>query len=234
LFMGICIGSAVIPLWNMMTWKIASSMGAVYAAVGGLLLGILGWMTSCLLSSGVVNVENLGKNETMLIGNLIAICSSGLIHYVHSRYHPQNFDFETLDSRIRLVEKVKSGLSAEDKDPVMLENAYKWIKVRGWIVTIILIVIWPLASVPAKTFSKSYFAFWVFVATAWGFISTLVITVLPIWESAGELRQIVMGLFSSEEMKSVDTDESRDEEDSNASSSIEYCALKNRETVPTI
>jgi len=32
LFMGVVIGSAVIPLWNMMTWDKASGTGAVVAA----------------------------------------------------------------------------------------------------------------------------------------------------------------------------------------------------------
>ena len=239
LFMGICIGSAVIPLWNMMTWDKASGRGAVYAAWSGLFLGILGWITSCSIQSGAVNVDNLGKNEAMLTGNLIAICSSGLIHYVHSRLYPQDFNFESLDSRIKLVENVKSGLSEQDKDPEMLDKAYRWIKIRGWIVSCILVVIWPLASIPAGTFTKNYFAFWVFVAITWGFLSTLIITVLPIWESAGDLHRIVKGIFYSNNMELVnseeDTIESSEEEGMNPSSPpLEYCALKNHDTLPVL
>merc|ERR1719253_1011768 len=44
LFMGICIGSAVIPLWNMMTWDKASGKGAVIAAWSGLCLAVAGWL----------------------------------------------------------------------------------------------------------------------------------------------------------------------------------------------
>merc|ERR1711957_570035 len=43
LFMGIVIGSAVIPLWCLMTWKKASGTGAILAAWGGLVLGLVAW-----------------------------------------------------------------------------------------------------------------------------------------------------------------------------------------------
>ena len=49
LFMGVMIGSAVIPLWNMMTWKDASGKGAVIAAWGGLVLAIAGWLIALLV-----------------------------------------------------------------------------------------------------------------------------------------------------------------------------------------
>merc|ERR1711878_93277 len=70
LFMGIMIGSAVIPLWNMMTWEKASGTGAVVAAWTGLCLAVISWLVACSVQSGSVTVDNLGKNETMLTGNL--------------------------------------------------------------------------------------------------------------------------------------------------------------------
>merc|ERR1712045_819518 len=64
LFMGIVIGSAVIPLWNMMTWEQASGTGAVVAAWSGLCLAVISWLVACSVQSGSVTVDNLGKNET--------------------------------------------------------------------------------------------------------------------------------------------------------------------------
>merc|ERR1712045_547541 len=97
--------------------------------------------------------------EVMLSGNIVAICSSGIIHAVWSFIFPQDFDFSTLDSKIKLVENDTSGLTAEDQDPEMLDAAYKWITVRGWVLTIVLVVIWPLLSIPAGKFTKDYFTF---------------------------------------------------------------------------
>jgi SSS family transporter len=190
LFMGICIGSAVIPLWNMMTWKKASGTGAVIAAWTGFVLAIIGWIVTCSIKYGDVTIDNLGQNVPMLTGNLIAILSSGFIHVTYSLIYPQDFDFETLDSNIKLVEDDTSGLDAEDKDPEMLDASYKWITTRGWILTIVLVIIWPLLSIPAGKFSQDYFAFWVLISVAWGFGAAIAVTFLPIMESFGEISDI--------------------------------------------
>lgn len=196
LFMGIMIGSAVIPLWNLMTWDKASGTGAVIAAWGGLVLAMIGWIVGAQIQSGSVSVATLGTNQVMLAGNLIAILSSGFIHYVYSKFiDPQEYDFSTLDAAITLVEDDQRGLTAEETDPVMLRRAERWIKRRGYILTLVLIVIWPLLSVPAGVFTKTYFAFWVLVAIAWGFGAAIIITFMPLIESSEEILTALSGLY---------------------------------------
>ena len=69
LFMGVIIGSAIAPLWNMMTWKRASGTGAVIAAWVGLILAVIGWLVAANVQSGEITVNSLGTNEVMLSGN---------------------------------------------------------------------------------------------------------------------------------------------------------------------
>jgi len=196
LFMGIMIGSAVIPLWNLMTWEKASGTGAIISAWSGLILALIGWIVGAQVQSGSVSVATLGTNEVMLSGNLIAILSSGLIHYVYSKFiDPQDFDFATLDDKITLVEEDKRGLSEEEQDKVMLRRAERWIKRRGYILTFILIIAWPILSVPAGVFSKSYFSLWVLIAIAWGFGAAITITFLPLIESAEDINTALSGIF---------------------------------------
>jgi len=196
LFMGIVIGSSVIPLWNMMTWEKASGTGAVVAAWGGFGLAVIAWFVTCTIQSGSISVDTLGKNETMLTGNLFAICSSGIIHFIYSKFRPQeDFTFAELNDRIKLVENDLSGLEAEDMDPEMLAASSKWIGIRGWILTIILAVIWPLLSIPAGTFSEAYFAFWVLISIAWGFGAAIVLAFLPLMEAQEELGAVFTGMF---------------------------------------
>jgi urea-proton symporter len=83
LFMGVVIGSAVIPLWNMMTWKKASGTGAVLAAWSGLALSLTSWLVAAQINSGEITIDTLGANKVMLSGNLVAIISSGIIHYIY-------------------------------------------------------------------------------------------------------------------------------------------------------
>ena len=198
LFMGIVIGSAVVPLWNLMTWKKASGTGAVIAAWVGFILAVVGWIVAAQIQSGEVSVATLGSNEVMLAGNLIAIFSSAIIHFIWSMFiDPQDYDFSELDKHITLVEEDMRGLTQEEQDPVLLRRAERWITRRGYALTLILIFVWPLLSVPAGKFTQSYFAFWVLVAIAWGFGAALIITVLPLVESADDINQVLSGLMYS-------------------------------------
>merc|ERR1712157_253293 len=197
LFMGVVIGSAVIPLWNMMTWDKASGKGAVIAAWAGLVLAIVGWLAAAQIQSGSISIATLGANEVMLSGNLIAIFSSGIIHYVYSKFiDPQNFDFSTLDENIHLVEQDLSGLSPEQQDKNELRRAKRWITRRGYLLTFVLIILWPILSIPAQIFTESYFSFWVLVSIAWGFGAAITITVLPLFESQDEIGNVFGGMFN--------------------------------------
>lgn len=197
LFMGVVIGSAVAPLWNLMTWKKASGTGAIIAAWSGFLLAVTGWLSAAKIQSGSVTVDTLGTNEVMLSGNLIAILSSAFIHWAYSMFvDPQDYDFAELNKQITLVEADMRGLTAEEQDPVLLRRTERWITRRGYVLTIILVFIWPLLSVPAGVFSQSYFAFWVLIAIAWGFGGAIIITVLPLVESSQEINMVLSGLVT--------------------------------------
>ncbi|CAJ1955665.1 unnamed protein product [Cylindrotheca closterium] len=197
LFMGIVIGSAVAPLWFLLKWSKASGTGAVVAAWSGLVLAITAWMVTAQVREGEISIDSLGTNEAMLCGNLVAILSSAFIHVVWSIFiDPQEFDFATLDEKITLVEVDDTrGLQPEDQDPEMLQEAENWIAKRGYVLTLVLIVIWPLLSIPAGKFTREYFAFWVLIAIAWGFGAAIVITVLPLLESSEEIGNVLNGMF---------------------------------------
>lgn len=192
LFMGIVIGSAVVPLWLMMTWSKASGRGAVIAAWVGCASAFISWIVAAYIQSGKVTVDTLGANEPMLTGNLFALLFSGLIHVVYSLIWPQNFDMATLNDRIPLIEQDLSGLGPEERDPKLLKNAYWWIISRGWCITILLVVVWPLLSIPAKIFTKPYFAFWVWVSVVWGFTAAIILTFMPIAESDAEILNFII------------------------------------------
>jgi len=196
LFMGIVIGSAVIPLWNMMTWKDASAGGAVLAAWAGQILALITWLIAATVQSGGISIGSLGTNEVMLSANLVAICSSGLIHYVHSKMYPQDYDWVSM-GEIKLLDNDKSGLTEDDLDPVKLDEAKRWIGKVGWGFTILIVVIWPVLSTPAGVFTKDYFSFWVFIAILWGLVASFIIIFLPLVESGMSILIVIDGLFGT-------------------------------------
>jgi hypothetical protein len=241
LFMGVIIGSAVIPLWNMMTWKKASGTGAVIAAWSGLFLALTGWLSAAQVQSGEITIDTLGTNEVMLSGNLIAIISSGIIHYLYSTFiDPCDFDFADLERNITLVEQDMRGLTDEEQDPVELYNAERWIKRRAYLVTFILIFVWPILSVPAGVFTRSYFAFWVLVAICWGFGAAIVITILPLSESADDLETVVAGMCNAlcgrkeEGAEEPNADPAKDVSEEDADADKEAEALDNLDGVEAL
>lgn len=194
---GVVIGSAVAPLWNLMTWKKASGTGAVIAAWGGLTLALTGWLLAAMFQSKEISVDTLGTNEVMLTGNLIAIMSSAVIHWAYSTFvDPQDFDFEQLNDRIRLVEDDRRGLTAAEQDPELLARTESWITRRCFTLSIVLIVVWPLLTIPAGVFTQTYFAFWVLVSLVWGFSAALVATILPWVESMDDINLVLGGLWN--------------------------------------
>mmetsp|Transcript_39491 Transcript_39491/g.92273 ORF Transcript_39491/g.92273 Transcript_39491/m.92273 type:complete len:597 (-) Transcript_39491:51-1841(-) len=114
LFMGIILGPAVGPIWNLMNWKKASGKGAVIASLCGLFLGIMSWVLYAHTQEGGVTIQTLGLNPVMLVGNAISFLSSWFIHWFWSTFiDPQDYDFSTLNKNISLVENDRSGLSDE-------------------------------------------------------------------------------------------------------------------------
>jgi hypothetical protein len=144
LFMGIVIGSAVIPLWNMMMWDKASGTGAVVAAWTSQWAAVIVWISVASAESGEVTIASLGMNYPMLAGNLVAILLSGAIHFAWSTLFPQNYDWKSMKD-IKLIEDDQSGLEEELYDPKELEAACRWIKKWGFGLTVLFVVIWPRA-----------------------------------------------------------------------------------------
>lgn len=197
LFMGVVIGSAVAPLWNLLTSPKASGTGAVLAAWLGLFFGLFAWYMAAKIESGSIDVGTLGTNASMLSGNLVSILSSAIIHWFYSVFVDphKDSDFTKIDKHIRLVEDDKRGLTDEDKDPNVIQSSEIWVTLRAYLLTFVLIVVWPVLTIPAGVFSESYFAFWVMIATARGFSAAIAITLLPLMESSDTIDQVMNGVL---------------------------------------
>lgn len=193
LFMGIMIGSAVVPLWNLLMWKDANAVGAVVAAWLGQALAIATWLIVTSAQSGKITIDTLGMNEPMLAGNIVAICSSGIIHVIFSLLKPQNYDFKTM-GEIEMLEDDQRGLDPADYSDSFLSMAKVVVQKWGWGFTIVMVIIWPVLSLPAGVFTEGYFAMWVFISIAWGFVAAVVIIVLPIYESMDTIKGVVFAM----------------------------------------
>merc|ERR1712193_562907 len=208
LFMGICIGSAVIPLWNLLMWDKANAMGAVAAAWLGMILAVVTWMVAASAQSGEISIDTLGKNEPMLAGNVVAICSSGIIHALFSLAKPQNYDWVTM-KEIKMLEDDQRGLDPADFSDEFLNEAAAWVKKWGWGFTITMVIIWPILTIPAGVFTKEYFSFWVFVSLMWGFTATFVIITMPLYEPSDAILGVLYALVGKQYKPNAQKDQSQ-------------------------
>jgi hypothetical protein len=86
-------------------------------------------------------------------------------------------------------------------DPVALDKAIKWTWITGGLLTLVLVILWPLLALPAGVFSKAYFTMWIIIALIWGFAAMITCLVMPWYESRRHVGKIVKGIFSGEAFK---------------------------------
>ena len=214
LMMGIFVGSAVMPVAFLLTWDKANATGVIAGAFGGQLLAVITWISvatdpEATGASLSVSIDTLGANYPMLAGNVVAILSSGVICAIISLMNPQNFDFTTMADKISLIDDKMPDLDPEENDPEMLKDALSFVTKWGVGFCVVMVIIWPLLSLPAGcgvsgvecgVFSKDYFYLWVSIALAWGIVATVVIIVMPIWESMDGIRLVCKGFFTNDDV----------------------------------
>jgi len=198
LFMGIVIGSAVMPVSFLLLWDKACAEGAIAGALIGQVCAFITWIItasqckewedsedmSADCKDGKVNYNTLGMNEPMLAGNVVAILLSGLVCTIVSLLKPQNFDWSKLKDGIKRVDGGDADdVEAWETDDKFLLESKEWIMKWGWIWTIGLIMIWPAATVPWGVLSKSLYGIWASVAFIWGWLAAIIIISLPLWEN---------------------------------------------------
>ncbi|KAF6170204.1 hypothetical protein GIB67_038737 [Kingdonia uniflora] len=213
LAMGVFIGSAVIPIPFMLLWRKANSIGAILGTILGCVFGIMTWLSVTGIEYGRINLDTTGRNAPMLAGNLVSILTGGAIHAICSFLWPQNYNWEST-KKITMVEKDTSDLPSEEFQEERLIKAKVWIMKWGIGFTLVIVVLWPLLSLPAvcetdysdyiyvdaREFSLGYFTFWAVIAIAWGTIGSAVIIALPLIESWDTIQKIFLGMFTSDQL----------------------------------
>lgn len=148
---GVFIGSAVLPIAFMLLWRKANAIGAILGATTGCVLGTITWLSVTSIEYGRVNLDTTGRNAPMLAGNLVSVLTGGAVHIVCSLLWPQNYDWDTT-KQITTVEKENSELPEEEFKQHKLLSARAWILKWGIGFTIVMVILWPLLSLPASKF----------------------------------------------------------------------------------
>lgn len=178
LLMGIIIGASVVPLWNLLMWKDASSHGAVTAAWLGSAMAIGTWLLVAEGKFGAVNVATLGSTEAMIAGNIMALLSGGIIHMWYSVKAPQNYDFRSM-GEIQLLDDDHSGLNPALYELTTLRKQLLWVARWSFLLVFVFLLVWPIWSLPAVVFTQGYYSYWVFISLSWAFAAGYFIVYTP-------------------------------------------------------
>jgi len=215
-FMGTMIGSAVIPVSCCLCTRYMTKNGAIMGAWGGQILALITWIsvasTRCsdgsdpddfvasndypTCETGALDVNTLGNMNAQTAGSLVALCVSGIIAFVvaaieYKSGKEQPFEWETMREGIKRVEQVKDELPEFEMTAEYLDPAAKYVFKYGVGYSVFLIFIWPLAVIAWGVFDKANYTLWASIAYCWGYIGSLVIVVLPVYESWGSLKNVL-------------------------------------------
>jgi SSS family transporter len=194
LAVGVLISSAVFPVAFSITWTKCSSLAAISGAIGGLCIAVFAWTMAANHEGGAVSIATLGSDYAMLIGNVVALLSSGVICTIISLIKPDNATWETTTMAIKLVEEDPNAHNSKETE-ASLQLAFKKVLILGSILSVLLIIVWPLLTLPAASFSKPYFNFWVVLSMIWGMIASAVVVLLPIWEYRQSFFSLIVGML---------------------------------------
>ncbi|KAG7441409.1 urea transporter [Guyanagaster necrorhizus] len=221
-FMGVILGSGVVPIALCITWKKANKWGCIGGAIAGFAAGIIAWLvTTTCLNDGVINVTTSGGDYEMLAGNLASIGVGGIIATVSSLIWPENFDFDITRS-LNLPESIsgtkdkvtcddldrkekspdvsssthEACVEDEDLDPVALKKAFNFATWSSVALLLILIIIVPLPLFFASTiYGTGGLTAWIVIGIIWTFLSAFAVVLYPLWESREALGMIFRGVI---------------------------------------
>jgi len=184
--MGVIIGSAVGPASLTILMETANSIFIGAGAIGGLILGLMGWCIKASVDNdGVVDYNTLGQDWPWVVGNLCAIIGGLLIALVGSLAMPdKSFKWEMLNERIPLVDDIEPPKDADAESDSKLQKHVKIAVGASLVLTFILLVLWPLPMhYGGGVFSEGGFTVWVVLEMLWAIMGGIVIIGLPLVET---------------------------------------------------
>jgi len=128
----------------------------------------------------------MGTIGPQLDGNLVALFTPFFVTGVISLIWPQKYNWDDLrrDTELGMIESDEAATldaeGAESKEA--LDKVYNISCANAVGMTAIMIFLWPALALPANTFTKSYFGWWVAIAFIWAHFAFIVTVLLPIYE----------------------------------------------------
>ncbi|KAF3919216.1 hypothetical protein AA313_de0204396 [Arthrobotrys entomopaga] len=212
---GIIISPAVLPAALTLLSKKQNMWAATLSPVLGLSCSLVTWLIVAKFKYGVITVASTGQNLPMLCGNVVALCSPAIfITVITFITGADNYDWISM-RQIQLVgegnpDKTQGLDQPEEVNPQTGEITYidpyqdqmdHLEKVLGkskkitLAMSLIMLIVWPMPFFgTGYIFSEGFFTAWIYASIGWLLLSTLCVSIYPLYESRESIKHVVVSL----------------------------------------
>ena len=208
LWMGVMISAAVIPAALTLLWSRQNWIAAAFSPILGLIFALIAWTVTCAKEfDGVLSVENLGSNNPMLAGNVVALLSPViLVPILTYGFGADSYDWTSMlaikrgdDSDFTEgsgTEAARVVAAPPEEDPAMLHRASRTAKIMAGGMTLCFLILWPFPMYGSGyVFSKQFFTGWVVVGIIWLLCSSVAVGLYPLWEGRASIVRVTKGML---------------------------------------
>ncbi|CAK9291236.1 unnamed protein product [Gordionus sp. m RMFG-2023] len=208
-FMGIIIGSAIIPVSLSIYWAHLTSKSMIFGASLGTLVGVSVWALISWTTLAVGRkqgntksfIERSGEEFPMVLGNIMSILTSGIITVsLTFLKKPKNKEeiaeiwenTRDIDNPLSpWVEVYENDFDIKDTHylidrPTLSEVKIKFSKIKIWatvmsfILFICIIILWPSIACTLKVFNYKHFVSWIYLSLTFSWLGATFIIIVPV------------------------------------------------------
>jgi len=203
-FIGVFVGSAVIPITLAVMCSHVSPYFMTYAPPVGSLCGIAAWLAVTKGMYGTIDIDTTFENWSMFAGCLVSLMVPVLIWVAMRPFVPTPYNWDHLLLMIPLEPRggdvfythEDNEELGSDWDAQELARASKMAKIVSGVLCLVFLVIIPFPLYgTGYIMSRKFFTGWTIIVFLWSWCAALLIWLMPVWQSRGQLIKIFKGAF---------------------------------------
>ncbi len=183
--------SAVCPFIFALTWRGCTSYGVVAAVLVGQIFGLISWLACAYVVYGSTNFESLTSMEASLAASIVPLMLSPFVAVVVSYFTQGDMLFEWGDFVSVACNQRTVPVNEEKKDSAeswrlqehMQAKQHRKAVAFAVISVSLLLIVWPLLTLPMGIFSTSYFAAWMWLTGICVGVTAIILIFLPVYEA---------------------------------------------------
>ena len=205
-FVGVVVGSAVIPITMAVTSAHVSPHFTTWAPPIGTICGICTWLALTKGIYGDINVDTTFENWPMFGGCLVSLTIPLIMWLCMRPFVKAPYDWDLLflmiprhprPGDVSYTHDDDDNSLGLDWDPKELSRASFMAKTVSGVLCLIFLIIIPFPMYGSGyIMSRKFFTGWTVLVFIWSWTAALLIWCMPVWQSRGPLIKVAKGIFS--------------------------------------